>query len=118
MVRIMNVAGLPVVAWKTVLSACLALGYGAFVPAQAADPIAPKIVDKKKNAAAEQRERAIARCHENRGVDCETAEGLKEWILLERPISDEERARAAGARRARSSAPGATRLPPRAPSKP
>ncbi len=105
----MNVAGLPVVAWKTLLIACLGLGYGAFVPAQAADPTAPKIVNKKKNAAQEQRERAIVRCRENRGVDCETPEGLKEWILQERPITDEERARAAGGRRARSSAGGGTR---------
>ncbi len=113
----MNVAGLPVVAWKTLLIACLGLGYGAFVPAQAADPTAPKIVNKKKNAAQEQRERAIVRCRENRGVDCETPEGLKEWILQERPITDEERARAAGARRARSSAGGAKRLPRRRPAK-
>ncbi len=113
----MNVAGLPVVAWKTMLIACLGLGYGAFAPAQAADPMAPKIVNKKKNAAQEQRERAIVRCRENRGVDCETPEGLKEWILQERPITDEERARAAGARRARSSARGAKRLPRRPPAK-
>ena len=31
------------------------------------------------------RERAIANCKANRGTDCETAEGLKEWIDAERP---------------------------------
>lgn len=29
-------------------------------------------------------ERAKERCRLNHGVDCETAQGLKEWLLLER----------------------------------
>lgn len=29
-------------------------------------------------------ERAKERCKLNHGVDCETAQGLKEWLLLER----------------------------------
>ena len=29
-------------------------------------------------------ERAKERCRLNRGVDCETAQGLKEWLLLDR----------------------------------
>ena len=33
------------------------------------------------------RAKAVERCKANRGVDCETADGLKEWI-------DQERARA------------------------
>ena len=31
------------------------------------------------------RERAVANCKANRGTDCESAEGLKEWIDAERP---------------------------------
>ena len=31
-----------------------------------------------------QRERAIARCNENRGTDCATDAGLAEWLLQER----------------------------------
>ena len=99
----MNVAGLPVVAWKSMLIACLGIGYGSLVLAQTAEGPTPKKADRKKDSAQAQRARAITRCRENRGVDCDTAEGLKEWIQQERPITDEERARAAGARRARSS---------------
>jgi hypothetical protein len=29
-------------------------------------------------------ERAEERCRQNHGVDCDTPEGLKEWLLLER----------------------------------
>ena len=97
----MNVADLPVVAWKSILIACLCLGYGSFAVAQTAEGTTPKMTDRKKDSAQKQRERAITRCRENRGVDCDTPEGLKEWIQQERPITDEERARAAGARRAR-----------------
>jgi hypothetical protein len=31
----------------------------------------------------ERRERAQARCIEQRGVDCDTEQGLREWLLLE-----------------------------------
>jgi hypothetical protein len=31
-----------------------------------------------------QKMSAVDRCKANRGVDCETAEGLKEWLLQER----------------------------------
>ena len=99
----MNVAGLPVVTWKSILIACLCLGFGSLALAQTAEGPTPKKVDRKKDSAQKQRERAITRCRENRGVDCDTPEGLKEWIQQERPITDEERARAAGARRALSS---------------
>ena len=47
------------------------------------------------------RERAIKRCKENRGVDCESREGLREWVREERPLTDEDRQSAAGARRHR-----------------
>jgi len=33
---------------------------------------------------ARQHERAVERCRQNRGIDCATPEGLKEWELLER----------------------------------
>lgn len=62
---------------------------------------------------AEERARGIERCKANRGVDCDTPEGQREWIEQERPITDEQR-RAAAARRAREQAqqkcgPGASR---------
>ena len=85
------------------LIACVVIAYGSLALAQTAEGPTPKKADRKKDSAREQRERAITRCRENRGVDCDTPEGLKEWIQQERPITDEERARAAGARRARSS---------------
>ena len=37
-----------------------------------------------RDSARERRDRAQDRCRANRGVDCDTAEGLKEWQLLER----------------------------------
>jgi hypothetical protein len=43
--------------------------------------------------------KAVERCKANRGVDCDTREGLKEWQLLERTrreaIQDGSRRRAA-----------------------
>jgi hypothetical protein len=44
---------------------------------------------------------AAKRCKENRGSDCESAEGLKEWLREDRPITPEEQQAAAGARRHR-----------------
>jgi hypothetical protein len=37
------------------------------------------------------RERAIASCKANRGTDCASAEGLKEWIDAERPRAPGQR---------------------------
>jgi hypothetical protein len=99
----MNTAALAVVAWRSLLIACLGLGSTSFAYAQTAERTPPKKVDKQKEPAQVQRERGIARCRENRGVDCDTPEGQKEWIQQERPITDEERQRAAAARRAASS---------------
>jgi hypothetical protein len=47
------------------------------------------------------RDRAIKRCKENRGVNCDSPEGLREWLREEKPITDAERSAAAGARRQR-----------------
>ena len=33
-------------------------------------------------------ERAVDRCKAQRGVDCDTPEGLKEWVLQERSRSE------------------------------
>ena len=40
--------------------------------------------DRKVATRNQQVERAKKRCGLNHGVDCETAKGLKEWLLLER----------------------------------
>lgn len=55
----------------------------------------------KPGAGETARDRAIKRCKENRGTDCTTAAGLKEWLREERPITVEERRAAAAARRHR-----------------
>jgi hypothetical protein len=40
--------------------------------------------DKKATTRNERVDRAKERCRLNHGVDCDTPEGLKEWLLLER----------------------------------
>ena len=40
--------------------------------------------DKKATDKNQRIERAKERCRQNHGVDCDTPEGLKEWLLLER----------------------------------
>ena len=47
------------------------------------------------------RDRAIKRCKENRGIDCESREGLREWLREEQTITDEQRTAAAAGRRHR-----------------
>jgi len=61
------------------LAIALAVLASASVSAQA--PSAP---DTKAAAKEQQAKRAKERCRLNRGVDCETPEGLKEWLLYER----------------------------------
>jgi hypothetical protein len=39
---------------------------------------------ERSAAQAQQVEHAKERCRQNRGVDCDTPEGLKEWLLQER----------------------------------
>jgi Ni/Co efflux regulator RcnB len=43
-----------------------------------------------------QRARALARCKADRGVDCDTSQGLNEWVLQERSRAQ---ARREGSRR-------------------
>jgi hypothetical protein len=47
------------------------------------------------------RDRAIKRCKENRGTDCESRDGLREWLREDREITDTERQAAAAGRRHR-----------------
>jgi hypothetical protein len=100
----MNTPGPGLVTWKILFIASLCFGLGRLGVAQSAEATPPKKAGEKKITVEERRARGIARCRENRGVDCDTPEGQKEWINQERPITDQERAQAAGARRAREAA--------------
>lgn len=55
----------------------------------------------KPGAYESPRDRAIRKCKENRGADCQTPEGLREWYVQDRPITPEEQSAAAGARKHR-----------------
>jgi hypothetical protein len=61
------------------LAVALAVVVSASVAAQAQKPPAERATGKNQQA-----ERAKQRCRLNHGVDCDTPEGLKEWLLLER----------------------------------
>ena len=61
------------------LALALAVLVSASAAAQTQNPPAKKAADKNLRI-----ERAKERCRQNRGVDCETPKGLKEWLLLER----------------------------------
>jgi hypothetical protein len=80
----------------TSLTSLLLLGLAAPAIAQTTDkPTArPAVKDSP-------RDRAIKRCKENRGVDCDSREGLREWLREERTITDAERQAAAAGRRHR-----------------
>ena len=55
------------------------------------EPIADRDQAAAAQRQAEQQKRlewAAARCNANRGTDCETIEGLQEWILLDRSRAD------------------------------
>jgi hypothetical protein len=56
-----------------------------------------------KRSAAEQelRERAIERCKENRGSDCTSEAGLREWVRQERTLTPEQQQHAAALRQKR-----------------
>ena len=49
------------------------------VAAQTQTPKSEHVATKNQRV-----ERAQERCRQNRGLDCETRQGLKEWLLLER----------------------------------
>jgi aminoglycoside phosphotransferase (APT) family kinase protein len=61
------------------LALALAVLASAPVAAQTQRPQGEQATSKNQQA-----ERARDRCKLNHGVDCDTAEGLKEWLLLER----------------------------------
>lgn len=46
-------------------------------------------------------DRAVERCKSQRGVDCDSPGGQREWVQQERPISRQEQINAAAARRHR-----------------
>lgn len=73
------------------LAACLALLF--LVPAFAQTP--------KPSSQEAAREHALQRCKENRGTNCDTREGLAEWLREDRPITAAEQQAAAAARRHR-----------------
>jgi hypothetical protein len=65
-------------------------------------PAAPASAQTEKKSARESlRDRAIKRCKENRGTDCESRQGLREWLREEQPITDAERQAAAASRQHR-----------------
>jgi len=57
----------------------LAVLVSAPIAAQTQSPPREQPTTKSQRA-----DRAKERCRLNHGVDCDTAEGLKEWLLLER----------------------------------
>lgn len=83
----------------------LAIGLAAALPVFAQQQPDARTATKK---AQEQRERAIARCKENRGADCESDAGLAEWLLQERSRDEAE---AEGSRSIHQTAPRPTPRP-------
>jgi len=61
------------------LAIALAVLVSAPVAAQTQNPPDKKATDKNQRI-----DRAKERCRQSHGVDCDTPEGLKEWLLLER----------------------------------
>jgi len=80
---------------KTIVFAVLALCVALPAVAQAPKP--------GSDAAKAQRARAIQRCQDNHGTDCSSEQGLREWLIEERPQTPEEQRQANinGTRRAR-----------------
>ena len=77
----------------------VAAGFASILVLAAAAPAAAESV--KPVARDLGLERAVQRCKENRGSDCESKDGLKEWLREDRAITPEEQQAAAGARRHR-----------------
>jgi len=63
-----------------VLAIALAVLVSAPVAAQTQNPPSDRAAAKQQQRV----DRAKERCRLNHGVDCETPEGLKEWVLQER----------------------------------
>jgi hypothetical protein len=61
------------------LSIAIAVLLSAPVAAQMQNPPDKNVTTKNQRV-----ERAKERCRQNHGVDCDTPQGLKEWLLLER----------------------------------
>ena len=61
------------------LAIALAVLVSAPVAAQMQSPAGKRVTTENQQA-----DRAKERCRLNHGVDCDTPEGLKEWLLLER----------------------------------
>ena len=61
------------------LAIALAVAVSAPVAAQTQNPPSARAAAKDQRA-----ERAKERCRVNHGVDCDTPEGLKEWLLQDR----------------------------------
>lgn len=80
------------------IAIALAVLVSAPVAAQTHNPPGERAAAKNQRA-----DRAKERCRLNHGVDCDTPEGLKEWLLLER--SREEAVRD-GSRHPRPAQPG------------
>lgn len=71
------------------MDACLLLVCGLMLSFSSVAQQAPA-GEKSAEEAARQRERAIERCIAERGVDCETEQGLREWLLQERTREEAE----------------------------
>lgn len=69
--------------------AAAAITAGAQPANTGADPAVLQQIQREEQRRAQQEqqrrlERARQNCDANRGTDCDTAEGLREWLLLER----------------------------------
>jgi hypothetical protein len=82
------------------LAIALAVLVSAPVVAQTLNPLGDRAATKDQRA-----DRAKERCRLNHGVDCDTPEGLKEWLLLERSRQEAIRD---GSRRRLPTKPGPT----------
>jgi hypothetical protein len=71
----------------------LAIALAVFVcaPVAAQTQISPS--DRAASKQQQRVDRARERCRLNRGVDCDTPEGLKEWVLQERSRAEAVRDR-------------------------
>lgn len=68
-------------------SSLLVIAVAALIALPAAAETQAPVGGSSAQAAAEKaprHERAVERCRQNRGIDCVTPEGLKEWELVER----------------------------------